>query len=329
MMRHLCPWATKPTTSTIRQLSSPLSPARHHPHKPLNIPQRQHHHHHHRPYSNFAPQQPITYRIPPPPHRSRWSRLCDMAIGSFLTISAYLALQHYELRRYQRALMEAEREVREVLELHDHFAGLIAEARERGDSDDVLRELLFEQQRLVNAKMSQRGGGDGDLEVDIEEGPLLGFPAGHELAGRERVRVRDTLVFFERPDGDGEEYDDEYDEEDGPWPAHACIAVNADSDGFVGAGDGGSSSNNNKLKRPRTLDVDNEDLDPGASKLHEVLWRFREQAAVWEREGRLDRGQEVVVVIALRDDSLAFVYGRNERLDGFVGTTSLIPSWTR
>ncbi|KAI1392985.1 uncharacterized protein F4822DRAFT_147589 [Hypoxylon trugodes] len=132
---------------------------------------------------NYAPGP---YFYPPP--KSRGSRLKDIAIGSGLTISAYLAYIYYQYRQLSKEMREAAKQYEQDEVLEMEFDHAFTEARYAGDQDR-LKELTFELARAISK---------GRVEV----GPLPRLPEGDKSHGKDNIPEEDTLMFIVDHDGD-------------------------------------------------------------------------------------------------------------------------------
>ncbi|KAI1414137.1 hypothetical protein F5Y13DRAFT_22488 [Hypoxylon sp. FL1857] len=128
-------------------------------------------------FSNYAPPPPGPYFYTPP--RSKASRLIDMAIGSVLTIGAYIS---YTYREVVKDIEEVENKINELRAEVAEWHQSLTEARLAGDRDR-LRELSLNASRPAD-------------EDWIEVGPLPGLPEGETLHGKEAIPEEDTLMFI-------------------------------------------------------------------------------------------------------------------------------------
>ncbi len=108
-----------------------------------------------------------------------------MALGSVLTVTAYVA---YTLYRYRKTLKSLEAEVGASKHVYEEFARRFAEARDAKDHDR-LREVTFD----FNRRLLSRHG-----DAIFEAGPLPPYPEEDELHGKEKIPVEDTLMFVEK-----------------------------------------------------------------------------------------------------------------------------------
>ncbi|KAI1077719.1 hypothetical protein F5B20DRAFT_259646 [Whalleya microplaca] len=213
---------------------------------------------------NYTPQPQPTYYRP----QSWRSRLRDMAIGSGITIGAYLIYQSYRYRRFVKELKGTEEEIKAVLAKRLEFSNALAEALEAGDHER-LREVVFEFHRAAFAPFAEI----------VEVGPLPGFPEGDELYGKETIPVEDTLMFVEHDPADKDRV------------AVVNVIINAGVD---------------ELERVPSGQVVLAGSKKG--KLGELLSRMEIQAAEWRRAGSLHEGDDIYVVFTMRDSNVIFVY---------------------
>ncbi|KAI1502552.1 hypothetical protein F5X99DRAFT_158362 [Biscogniauxia marginata] len=286
MLRHLHIRA-RPTTR-IR----PCHHRHRHPPQPSPIRPQQPHD---RRYSNYSPQQPSpTYFYTP---RSRWSRVKDMAIGSALTIGAYVAWWYYDYRQFARQLAEERQEIEEQRQMLDEFQSLLAEAREAGD-EARMRELVFERQRRFSGSQ-------------VEAGPLPGFPVGHEMYAKEKVPVEDTLMFVDNLQAEVQSWGPSQNQGHGrdrdqnqildPQDQYSVVMVVVNADGES------TGFDPHRYAPGQTVAV-----DPQKTKFQELLWRFKNQVKAWRREGREDLNDDILVIFVLRDTIFGFLYTQEE-----------------
>ncbi|KAI0857567.1 hypothetical protein F4860DRAFT_355362 [Xylaria cubensis] len=145
-------------------------------------------------YSNFPPRGPSQYHgaYSQPPN-SRASRLIDIAIGSALTIAAYLAYSFY----YSRQLAEEDMEfAKEAIEIYSRYEKLLGKAEMDGDGSP---ESAKEINRILHGRMLSLlnvGRPDKADTLIIENmGSLPRFPEGHQHHGSEMVKDHDTSVY--------------------------------------------------------------------------------------------------------------------------------------
>lgn len=219
----------------------------------------------------------------------------DMAIGSALTITAYVAWRYYHYRRFVREVNELRQRSEEHRQMMEEFACLLDQAREAGD-EIRMRELVFERQRRIADDLA------------YEAGPLPGFPAGHELYAKEKVPVEDTLMFIEKMDEDGtsggpsqSQWYGRDEDQNQPLDSESegtsvMIAVNADS-----------VSMGYDPERDSLGDI--VAVDPQETKVQELLWRFENQVKAWRKEDRKDMHDDFQVILILRDNTIfCFLY---------------------
>ncbi|KAI0845684.1 hypothetical protein F5Y00DRAFT_163971 [Daldinia vernicosa] len=128
-------------------------------------------------FSNYAPPPPGPYFSAPP--RSRGSRLKDIALGSVITIVAYIAYQFYSFRQFSKDLEKAVEELSQEEARDDELRLSFADARRAGDHDR-LREITFQHAR--RKCMSDH---------TMEFGPLPSF-----FGDKNIIPEEDTLVFI-------------------------------------------------------------------------------------------------------------------------------------
>ncbi|KAI1105766.1 hypothetical protein F4804DRAFT_331015 [Jackrogersella minutella] len=130
-------------------------------------------------FPNYGPN-PGPYFYPPP--KSRASRLKDIAIGSAITVGAYLAYLYYDYREFAKETKEAYEEQQEMETFMEELKKNFNKARLAGDHH-WLRELSFEFIRYIATDY-------------IEVGPLPSLPESVKPHGKEAIPEEDTLVFI-------------------------------------------------------------------------------------------------------------------------------------
>ncbi|OTB04784.1 hypothetical protein M426DRAFT_147629 [Hypoxylon sp. CI-4A] len=136
-----------------------------------------------RPQLNFPYPGPYFY----PPPKPRGGRLKYMAIGSALTIVAYLAHLLYDIRQLSQQLKQLQEEEEEEhsqrINLTLKFSQLFKEAR-RLDDEDLLRQMTFQYARGVAKDWT-------------EIGPLPSLLQHEKRRGKDIIPEEDTLMFID------------------------------------------------------------------------------------------------------------------------------------
>ncbi|KAI1372406.1 hypothetical protein F4677DRAFT_268025 [Hypoxylon crocopeplum] len=131
---------------------------------------------------NYAPH-PGPYFYPPP--KSPASRFRDMAIGSALTLTVYLAYQGYDYHQYTLEMKEFDEQTKQYHAWEADLNMSFAEARRNGDRA-WLRELTF---GLARQPLKPD-------EPFTELGPLPSLPEGDKMHGKGIIPEEDTLVLI-------------------------------------------------------------------------------------------------------------------------------------
>ncbi|TGJ80230.1 hypothetical protein E0Z10_g8544 [Xylaria hypoxylon] len=255
-----------------------------------------------RAYSNYAPKGPPPYynmygQSPKSP-KSRTSRLKDMAIGSILTITAYIA------HCYWAVLEETKEDEEYFSELHgifSHYNQLLGEAEASGDdSPESMEKIqsLFKERAMV---LTRAGIQKDEENRSVRElGPLPKLPEDHKCKchGVQSITDSDTLILMPpQPPADKLKEMNEFAWEHGLLTRtrivthDVVVAVNA----F--AGDmkvGGSTWQGLTNSSP--------------SKLHEIICRSLFMIDKLLKEGIFNGDGPTMVTVILRDTIFSFVY---------------------
>lgn len=178
-----------------------------------------------------------------------------VALGSALTVTAYLSYIGYTYYQVRKALKSLQAEAEETRGVYGDFAQQFAEARE-AQNHERLREATF---GFIRRLLSKHG------DAIFEVGPLPPFPEDDELHGRERIPAEDTLMFVEK--------------DEDRFITVVQVAVNLDFKEV-------ESEWNSKPDRL---------VDAADDKLGELLTRFEYQVEFWRKQDKLRGGQLIVV----------------------------------
>jgi hypothetical protein len=222
-----------------------------------------------------------------------------MAIGSILTIAAYLAYEVYEYRQIAKEIKEDEESSRKMVDIILRYQQLVKEALLRGDNEDQIRDLIMERARAM-ARMASYGAED---ITDL--GPLPRIPEGHRLYGSEKINDQETLVLM--PPQPSPEELKEFDIEakrsglgerviDDPVYT-VLVTVNATAE------DLGVQDDDKEKDSMMGVPV-----NPNESKFNEVLWRTGFMIDELCRKGTLEADRSTMVMFLLRDDVCMYTY---------------------
>ncbi|KAI0811906.1 hypothetical protein GGR55DRAFT_639619 [Xylaria sp. FL0064] len=249
-------------------------------------------------YSNYAPRGPPPYYNPYAQQpRSRASRLKDMAIGSALTIIAYLAYESYDYWQRTKEVEEEEEVRTNVDALLSQYDRLLQKVLQGDDGSpertEEIRALLKERTIALTRAIIPKDSPDQSV---TEVGPLPRLPEDHKCQCREVQRLEDgdTLMLIP-PQPSGRELEETKKREADPSlrlvAGKAVVAINAFARDIAASEPG---------KRI---------TDPGASKLHEILCRSALMLNKLSNEGIMD-DVPIWVTVFLWDDMFFFIYDK-------------------
>ncbi|KAK5628696.1 hypothetical protein RRF57_004411 [Xylaria bambusicola] len=234
-----------------------------------------------RAYSNFAPTDPYShYDAYAQPPKSRVSRLKDMAIGSVLTIIAYLAYRTYSLWDVVKHAEEELGVAIKLEEIYSHYDQLLEQAEAVDDKEKI--RSLFKERAMALVRAILRNQEDQTIN---ELGPLPTLPEDYDC------QSHGTLIF-----GDGDTVmlmpqRPPLDEANPLSPRHmVAVAINAFAE------DVGINDDAMGLVNYRT------------PKVHEIICRSRYMLEKLRKEGTID-GMTLVTVY-LWDFEFMFVYDK-------------------
>ncbi|KAI0514586.1 hypothetical protein F5B22DRAFT_611061 [Xylaria bambusicola] len=230
-------------------------------------------------YSNFAPRDYSRYDAYAQPPKSRGSRLKDMAIGSILTIIAYLAYKSYSLWDVVKHAREEIDVAIELDEIYSHYDQLLDQAEAAGDMEKS--QSLFKERAMALVRAMLRNQEDQTIN---DLGPLPTLPEdydGGQSHGAQIFGGGDTLMLMPQCPP--------LDEGNSLSPRHlVAVAINAFAE------DIGINDDAMGLVNYRT------------PKVHEIIRRSRFMLEKLRKEGTID-GMTLVTVY-LWDFEFMFVY---------------------
>ncbi|KAI0973962.1 hypothetical protein F4678DRAFT_424074 [Xylaria arbuscula] len=153
-----------------------------------------------RKYSNYAPRgQPPYYDVYAQAPRSRASRFKDMAIGSGLTIIAYLVFDSYDYWQARKQAKEEEKGVSELKEITARYDKLM-EAADDGSEESVEKiNALFRERTmaLARALVPDKFRLTGEFVTDL--GPLPRLTEDYHCRCREAHSIEDGRTLMLMP----------------------------------------------------------------------------------------------------------------------------------